>query len=299
MQSNPGRWEVLDEEFVCDLPADATTEQKASRFLSGTFSFCYPGHESTIVILKVPGTTNDREAEWSIISPNSYYHPGRHDGSFVLPTLYPWKHPKIYWHSPILSAFVSGGLVSDLGGVTSDWHPVPKFTSFYVALHSLAAIVIFGCELDITTDPTAPIRDCRFHKLRPEVYPNNDDGDWRMRVTNFFSRVYNHFDDDDNPEPFADRTEGSDVYRHITDFDRLTSVNAIEDFQKHILKRSSSVLAGRNPKVAFQDVTTLRGLLREERVWADALNNASSRPATQMWGKAETFQEHSQRLLLV
>ena len=35
-------------------------------------------------------------------------------------------------------------------------------------------------------------------------------------------------------------------------------------------------LTERDPKAVFQKITTLQGLLREECVWADALNDASS-----------------------
>ena len=78
---------------------------------------------------------------------------------------------------------------------------------------------------------------------------------------------------------------------------------AIADFQEHILPHLSSIsthtaLTERDPKAVFQKITTLRGFLREERVWADALNDASSGLATQGWGKAKTFEEHSEEALM-
>jgi len=128
-----------------------------------------------------------------------------------------------------------------------------------------------------------------------------------MRVTNFFSRVYNHVDDDSAAETSTDGIEGQDVFRPITDFDRQVTIQAITDFMEHILQYRSlqqissmaifaPLLAGRDLPAVFKEVTTLRGLLRKEREWADSLNDASSHMATQGWGRAETSKEHSQRL---
>ena len=91
------------------------------------------------MILKVPGATKDMGTEWTIISPNSRHHPGRHEGRLVLHTDYPFRNPQIVWDSTILSPFVWKGHLSVAYGLTDGWSPA--MASFYSVLHSIAAIV--------------------------------------------------------------------------------------------------------------------------------------------------------------
>jgi ubiquitin-protein ligase len=285
LQRELEEWIEDDVEFQPDLPPNADAGQKASRFRSGLFYFPFPGHEDTTVTLKVPSSRSYAEAEWIITAPNSVYHPGRHTGRLVFPSDFPTRRPYIVWDSPILSAFVKKGRVS-VGYV---W----RRQKLKVVLQSLAAVVIFGPELQITTDPNAPEPQYRCHSqygsnermpiLQKSKGWNDTDKEWMMRVTNFFSRVYNRIDDD------GEVGES----REITGIERDTPLTAIADFQKHIgINRALT----RDPVVIFKQVTTLRELQREERVWANELNDASSGMATQGWGKAETFEERDQRV---
>jgi hypothetical protein len=268
-------WRKDDEHFETN-PPDAT--EKASRFLSGTFYFVFPGYEGTTVTLKFPGSRSYAEAEWTIDSRHSLYHPGSHTGRLVLPSEFPMRRPQIIWDSPILSAFVRKGRV----GVDYEWQRQP----FYRVLHGLAAVVIFGPELKITTDPNAPQRNyrCSAHSERSPILldENSTDADKErmMCFTSFFSRVYNR-----------GYNEGDfDESQQITEMQREIAQKAINDFQQHIgLQRALT----ENLNVALKQVRTQGELLREERIWADKLNDASSGMATQAWGKAETFEERS------
>jgi len=278
-------WIEDDVDFQPDLPSNADAWQKASRFRSGLFHFPFPGYEDTTVTLKVPSSRNYAEAEWIITAPESIYHPGRHTGRLVFPSDFPTRGPHIVWDSPILSAFVKKGQVS----VISVW----RRQKLKVILQSLAAVVIFGPELQITTDPSAPEPQYRGRSqygsnggmpiLQKNKSWNDADKEWMMRVTNFFSRVYNRIE--------GDGEVGES--RKITEIERDTPLTAIADFQKHI---GINMALTRDPEVIFEHVTTLQELQREERVWANELNDASSGVATQGWGRAETFEEHDQRV---
>jgi len=272
-------WRKDDEHFETD-PPDAT--EKASRFLSGTFYFVFPGYEGTTVTLKFPGSRSYAEAEWTIDSRHSLYHPGSHTGRLVLPSDFPMRRPQIIWDSPILSAFVRKGRVC----VDYPWKRQP----FYDVLHGLAAVVIFGPELKITTDPTAPQQKyrCRSHNIERspillDEESSDKDKEWMMRVTSFFSRVYNR--------PYNDGE--IDESRAIVEHQRKTALKAIADFRKHIGLHKALT---EDPIIAFKQVETQGELLKEEREWADRLNDASSGMVTQAWGRAETFEEHTQRL---
>ena len=272
-------WNTDDLEFQSDIPPDADDFQKALNFRSGKFYFSFPGHKETTVNLKFPSRGSYTEAEWSIDSDDSLYHPGSHTGRLVFPSDFPRHRPQIMWDSPILSAFVKKGLVC----VDYQWQRQP----FYVVLYSLAAVVIFGPELEITADLTALQKryTCRPHNSkRLPILLNGDSSDkdkeWMMRVTNFFSRVYNR--------PYNDGEV--DESRQVAEHQRKAALKAIADFQKHIDLNKALT---ENPNIAFKDVFTHGELIREERVWADKLNDASLGVVTQAWGRAETFQEHT------
>ncbi|KAF4455113.1 GPI inositol-deacylase [Fusarium albosuccineum] len=202
MQDKNIQWEVLEEIFDPNDP-NATPEQLKSRFQAGTFFFCYPGHEKTTVILTVPSKFHLHSADWTILAPNSAWHPGRHDGHLVLPSSFPFKPVKNLWDSPIVSPYVN-----DYGKTCTDdeydaWSPA--LSSFYTILNQLAAIIIYGPELGITTDPTAPSR--RPHTLggltRLELgRPDGFDAECVRRMTNLFARAYNRPDDDDDLDMF-------------------------------------------------------------------------------------------------
>jgi hypothetical protein len=274
-------WNTDDIEFQNDIPPDADDLQKAYNFRSGRFYFIFPGHKETTVNLKFPTSRSYAEAEWSIDSDDSLYHPGSHTGRLVFPSDFPRHRPQIIWDSPILSAFVRKGRVCD-----HQWQRQP----FYDVLHGLAAVVIFGPELLITTDPTAPQKRyrCRSHNLKGLPILLNEESDdkdkeWMMRVTSFFSRVYNR--------PYNDGE--IDESRAIVEHQRKTALKAIADFRKHIGLHKALT---EDPIIAFKQVETQGELLKEEREWADRLNDASSGMVTQAWGRAETFEEHTQRL---
>src|SRR5882762_5922379 len=238
-------WRQDDVEFQTEPPSDASVTQRASRFRSGSFYFRFPGHKTTMVTFKVPSNRSYAEAQWIINSPNSPYHPGRHTGRLVFPSDFPISRPHIIWDSPILSAFVKKGRVC----IEYDW----QRQSFYNILRGLAAVVIFGPELDITTDPTALAHQYRCRPHEPPRSPtlltkesDDADKDWMMRVTNFFSRAYNRIDDDGE----------AGESRQIAVIERETSLKAIADFQRHIGIGTST----KDPSVTFKQVNTLREL---------------------------------------
>jgi ubiquitin-protein ligase len=274
-------WKKDDIDFLPDLPANADDVQKASKFHSGSFYFGFPGHENTTVTLKFPSSRSYAEAEWTIDSDDSLYHPGSHTGRLVFPSNFPRHRPQIIWDSPILSAFVRKGSVC----VDYEWQRQP----FYDVLYGLAAVVIFGPELEITTNPDAPQRKyrCRSHSKRSPILldgeSGNTDKDWMMRVMSFFSRVYNR--------PYNDGE--IDELRQIAEIQRKTALKAIADFEEHIGLHKALT---KDPNIAFKQVVTQGELQREERAWANELNDASSGMIAQGWGRVETCEEHSQRL---
>ncbi|KAL2039711.1 hypothetical protein N7G274_007570 [Stereocaulon virgatum] len=295
-------WEVLDEEYHKEVLPSDNVEQRSRKFRGGTFSFCYPGYESTIIILTISSTTENDKAEWTIRSPNSTYHPGRHDGHLRVGLDFPFRRPQVTWDSPILSPYVN-----PYGQVcfTNEDQWSPRRSTFYEYLHTLAAIVIFGPELNITSDPAAPME--RVERLgsvcfmtRVDVYDTEED--WKMRATNLFSRVYNRMDDDDDLNLFDGGSDNSPLSIKISDADRQTSITAIEDVYNHLAPHNDqfhTIMAKHdktNVRQAFEEVLTLRKLLETERVWVDALNDACGNVACHGWGRAESFRERQERM---
>lgn len=295
-------WEVLEEEYHKEVLPSDDVDQRSRKFRGGTFSFCYPGYVSTIIILTIPSTTENHEAEWTIRSPNSTYHPGRHDGHLKVGLDFPFKHPQITWDSPILSPYVN-----PYGKVcfTNEDQWSPRRSTFYEYLHTLAAIVIFGPELNITFDPAAPIE--RVERLGSVCFMTRVDSydteeDWKMRVANLFSRAYNRMDDDDDLNLFDGGIDNSPSSIKISDADRQTSIIAIEDVYKHLAPLNDqfhTIMARHNKtnvRQAFERVLTLRNLLETERGWVDALNDACGDVASHGWGRAESFRERQDRM---
>jgi Ubiquitin-conjugating enzyme len=275
------KWEILDEEFE-DNESSASAQQRKDLFRGGTYYFCYPGHESTVVVLSVPSKTADDQAAWTIRSPNAKYHPGEHHGHLNIPLDYPSKGPRVEWESPILSAFVNtfGKLCLD------EWTWNPSGASFFSILRDLASIVIFGPELHITDDPTAPTpRPDTVGRMAFLTRQNINDAneDWIMRVTHLFSRAYNRTDDDGELDLYDGGTENAQLSILISQADRETSILAIEDVQRHLApilvsdedyQRSLRDSGLTDVRQAFKGITTLRNLLKTERVWVDGINVA-------------------------
>ena len=294
-------WEILDEEWYDELLPTDSVDRYARKLRRGVYMFCYPGHESTIVILTIPSTTSKMSADWTIRSPNALYHPGRHDGSLTISSDFPFSPPKFRWGSPILSPYVnsSGFVCLDI----DSWSPV--LSSFYYYLHTLASVVIFGPDLSITTSPATP-------RSRPErlgcvwflerIDLSSDEEDWKIRVCNLFSRAYNRTDDDEELDLFGNGGDVSPFSVRILDTDRQVSVLAIEDTIQHLgrphFHEFDGFLArlGRtNARADFAAVDTLKKRLEAERLWVDALNEAMGGAATHAWGLAESFEEHRHR----
>lgn len=281
-------WEILEENFEDNINSSAPFQERCKKFSSETFSFCYPEHKSTIVILTVPSRKREFEANWTIMSSDSNYHPGKHHGSIELPSDFPWKPPHIRWESPLLSAYVSSRgkvcLYDDF------WSPMG---GFYRLLESLASIVIFGPALNLPhSTPLPALIPGRFSRVQNILIrqKHNENEDWMVRVTNLFSRAYNRMDDEEDPEMPDSGTDGLDGSVSVTEFDKKTSITAIEDMEEHFTYsidvgqadlvdrgkyieklRSQGLVDARED---FKLVTTQRQLLKFERTWVDGINAA-------------------------
>lgn len=292
----------MEENFTEEMPENASLETKSRRFHSGTFTFIYPGHDSTMVTLKVPGSQGGLQADWTILSRDSIHHPGRHDGKLVVDNDYPFKPPKIYWDSPIVSAFVnlSGRICQP------DDHYHPGWADFRPYLVMIASIVLFGPEIQITNDPTLsylpePLGLLHFFKYSIDA----EDQDWMSRVSNLYARAYNRVDDDSDLDIFDDGHDDPVSSLQASDAHRRTSTLAIEDVATKVwpkLKNGQGDLFARLEERGmkdlhggFQKTTTLRSLLSLERKWVDNIE-AITGMGVKGWKVCETYAEHVSHL---
>jgi hypothetical protein len=293
-------WEILEEVFD---PEDPPPEKVKTAFLGGTYCFSYPGHPSTTVILTIPSKRHQMQAEWTILSPNSQWHPGRHDGYFKIPSDFPFRPPQSIWNSPIISPWVN-----DYGRTCVDyeydaWSPV--HASFYTILCHLAAIVIFGPFLDAATEADAPEGGFRIHHLGSAIGLVSQDPEQVRRVTNLFARAYNRPEADSELDLFDGGEDGSPQSEKITEYHRQSTIRAIKDAQTVLAKinyksteetsrlfRAACDARGLSaPEADFGGVETLRQYLRKERQWADALNEGFGNVAAKGWKKAASYAE--------
>lgn len=293
-------WEALDEVFDSE---DPPAEKRKTAFLGGTYCFCYPGYETTTIILTIPSKRNQLQADWTILSPNSQWHPGRHDGHFTIPREYPFKPPRSIWDSPIISPYVN-----DYGRTCIDYEYdawSPAHASFYVILLQLAAIVIFGPKLEAETDAAAPDPGFRPHYLGSAEGLVSKDAEQVRRVTNLFARAYNRPDADSELDFFDGGQDDSPLSERITDHHRQSAIQAIKGAETVLTEinykpadeaakcyRSACDARGlTTPEADFRNAETLRQYLRKERQWADALNDGFGNVATKGWKKAVSYSE--------
>ena len=286
-------WEILEENFEDNIDSSAPVQERSKKFLSGTFSFCYPKHESTIIFLTVPGRKRDSEADWVIMSSDSLYHPGKHFGSIKIPHGFPFSKPIVTWESSLLSAYVNS--VGHICLYDDFWHPG---STFYPILESLASIVIFGPALNIEPSTSLPeLVPGLFSQIRNilVMQKNSTNGDWMIRVTNLFSRAYNRMDDEEDIK-LSDNSgtaDGPETSVPVSENDKDTSVSAIRDMEVHftyeyigeeftqpgLVERSKYVENLRSQGLLdarkdFESVTTQKQLLTVERAWVDGINAA-------------------------
>ena len=272
-------WEILEEIFECNIDSSAPVLERAKKFSSGIFSYCYPGHESTIVILTVPSRRRESEADWTIRSPNSAYHPGKHFGSLKIPADFPFKPPKAKWESPLLSAYVS--MYGEICLYDDFWSP--QQSSLYEILQSLASIVILGPELKIADrsllSSLVPGAFGSTTQTLIRQQKDSPDEDWMIRVTNLFSRAYNRMDDEEDIHISDGSIDDNETLVPVIVNDRETSILAIEDMEEHFgygqeyteTMKSRGLLDARRD---FERVQTQRQLIERERVWVDGINAA-------------------------
>lgn len=318
-------WETLDEEFSPDVLPTHTGDQLASKFQSGTFSFNYPGHESTLIILTVPSKVGEMRADWTIISPNSIYHPGRHDGHLEIHSEFPFKSPKAIWDSPIISAYVISRYGRTCTAYEYDlWSP--RESSFYKMLYDLASIVVHGPALGfaprdlVSTEPPHILGN--LIGLRLSSADDLRSQSWMARVTNLLARAYNRFDDDDDEEDEAgsllgssSTVSGSDsavsFLTQVSDHQREVSVMAINDALTNLAAMVPSYLSSpstfrqklvsrglEDPESDLRNIRTLKHLLAKERQWVDGINTELGGIAVTGWGIAESYMERKRRLRL-
>lgn len=277
--AQPLKWETLEENFEGNIDSSAPVLERAKKFSNGIFSFCYPGHESTIVILTVPSRRRESEADWTIRSPNSAYHPGKHFGFIKIPVDFPFKPPKAIWESPLLSAYVN--LYGKICLYDDFWSP--SQASLYQILQSLASVVVFGPELNIADRSLLP-------SLVPGAFgtignalirqqKDSPDEEWMIRVTNLFSRTYNRMDDEEDLHMSDGGINDQDTRVPITENDREISILAIKDMEEHFShgQEYDETMKNRGLLDAHQDferVQTQKQLLERERAWVDGINAA-------------------------
>ena len=272
-------WETLEENFEGNIDSSAPLLERAKKFSSGVFSFCYPGHESTIVILTVPSQRRKSEADWTIRSPNSAYHPGKHFGSIKLPDDFPFKGPYVKWESPLLSAYVN--MNGKICLYDDFWSPY--LSSFYQILQSLASIVILGPELNIADPSLLPslvpgaFAPTTHNLVRQEK--ESPEEDWMMRVTNLFSRAYNRMDDEEDLYMSDGGIDEQETLVPVGENDREASILAIKDMEEHYGKgQEYNEMMNRRGLVDarqdFERAQTQRQLLERERVWVDGISAA-------------------------
>ena len=272
-------WETLEENFEDNIDSSAPALERAKKFSSGIFSFCYPGHESTIVILTVPSRRRASEADWTIRSPNSAYHPGKHFGSIKIPDDFPFKAPRAKWESPLLSAYVNS--YGSICLYDDFWSPIQA--SLYQILQSLASIVILGPELNTADTSLLPsLVPGTFGTITHTLVRQQKDSpeeDWMIRVTNLFSRAYNRMDDEEDLHMSDGGIDDQETQVPIIENDKETSILAIKDMEEHFgqgqeyveTMKSRGLLDARQD---FERVQTQRQLLERERVWVDGISAA-------------------------
>jgi hypothetical protein len=268
-------------------PNDHSAGVTSDDFEGGIFYYNWPPGSTTCVTMIVDLTT--LTFEWSIISPDSLYYPGRHAGTISVSAEYPFPktssqsavRPK--WNTPRLCPFVSQyGTLSPASGSWPDvWSPGSRL-EFITS--SFATIIHYGPLLD-KMPPSIQPSYIAFHPFddRDWIYMTNEA--WFQNATNFFCRAYNI----EAPTPEKEGSDSDELSlegREFTDSDatddmRMSSINAISELLQHTLGSREAQLglkpAGSRASMSLEEcfsiqrVKTRKDWMLEERAWADAL----------------------------
>lgn len=277
-------WGLIDE---FERGSNATT----ASFAGGTFMALYADDPTTQMYLTIPSSKGDYRADWTILSPNATFYPGKHGGHLIFSRDFPFKEPSVYWDTPLLSPFPREGRFS--GDISEIWSPVPR--SLLKVVETMASLILRSPK---NVEKWTIEGQFNLHVL-PKPHPRKQfwrdlpcsDEDWFQQCTQFFCRAFTRID--------ADLDEGEQEPQDvaITDHHRLSSCRAIDSFIEHVLVDlwqldSTFMVDGLLCVDYFAKVDTMAAWLEGERKWANMLDRESGWMVSQdkgAWDKNKVY----------
>jgi hypothetical protein len=258
---------ILQEDFLTNVAVE--DQENSHNWLGGTYTFTYPTPHMYNALICVNIDWNafidphKPSFRWSIDTPESLYHPGKHRGQ-----LYVKKIEKsifeskfgVRWESPIFSPFIN------LWGSLSSEGPLeerPAYLGFTDVMMSLAHFVAFGPYDERGDCPKAPYS---FHSMDSEAsgYFKRAERDAFARASSFFARAYTL----EVPE------EDQFVGKGFSNECRETSVVVIQELLQFYRPESLNDPSTNDEwdfRQAFANVTSHRDWAIEESKWATKL----------------------------
>lgn len=268
-------WKLVDK-FEHSGSSSETT------FAGGTFTAEYPGEPTVQLFLTIPSSKGNNRADWTVISPNSTYYPGKHAGHLIFRQDFPFSSPALYWDTPILSPYPRNGEISG----DMNWSPTPR--ALLHVIETMASIVV---QSPRGPGKASPSNYIQLHAMPKSVPRRNTpdnfllvEDDWMRQCSQFFCRAFNRIDEDilsyssslDYPVYGRER----DKFEAITGHHRQMSIQAINSFIEHVLIRICKVnppftVDGLSVKDYFSKAQTIWQWVDGEKKWARMLDEKS------------------------
>jgi hypothetical protein len=237
--------------------------------------------------------------EWTIDTPTSGYHPGKHCGVISLIHLISglkYCHARVEWKSPIYSPFVRdqgrpkdnitiAGLLNQgqrNGNLKSEGPLEDGLVNFTDLLQSIAHVLNFGPFTPTTETASPPFT---FRPEESKIWKHYDKQDAPAkkafkRAASFFSCAYNQ-DLPDNSE-----STGQEDLQHTVDASIVAITGLLYLYRSELL--SDEHAADWDVGEALSKAKTKRSLVIEERRWADKVVEACNLEFLKSARKAQT-----------
>ncbi|KAL8739111.1 MAG: hypothetical protein Q9181_000222 [Wetmoreana brouardii] len=231
--------------------------------------------------------------EWTIHTPESEYHPGKHYGLFIVRKIHipkgssglgPTMH--VVWKSAIYSPFVRDrdpGDGSIVGDAVFEQAPI----DLTEILESLAHVLLYG-PFDSPTEIPAPI--FRLRHENPRIWKgyekqSPDDKEAFKRAASFFARAYNQDPPDKRELP---------IEKHLLPKALVTSVKTLRELVELYLGPRE---LGNWDFRAFGTIDRWEMWALEEKKEADKIINACNLEYLKLYRQAQIKQDEYQKFL--
>lgn len=292
-------WQTIDETVI---PKDHwwPPVSDEARSVRGKWVTYYPpGTELAKITLSIDwhayeGDPTNPQIEWTIDTPTSEYHPGKHNGAIYVKGFFLPTNPIMFvsWKSAIYSPFIRDRDTGN-GSVVGDNIFEKIHIDLTELLDSLANFLISGPFGDSSTAKTLP-------PLLKFRYENT--GLWRhyegkegaqeafKRAASFFSRAYNLNSAEHANAAHEEKVEPKALFasiRAITEMLQLYNPELLSD--RHAEEW--------NYREAFGGVETPRSWALEDKKWADKIVDLFDLGFLSQWRKEQVQQEEYRKYL--